>query len=574
MTRRPWIPLALALLLTACGAPGEAPPPPADAVATWDGGGLTLAEIETAFAEARTPACVAARRRGGGLDDLLPCYRELAEGLALERLVLAEVDDLDSAIDDLENAGELRRHAFLELHQRKLRDEIEIGDGEIETRFQSDREQYRRPGRLTLHNIFRRHRDPDKPQETAAFLAALKERFLAGETWSELARAHSDSETRLRGGLVGGVEEGKLPARLERVAFALEPGGVSEAIPVAGGAVLLHVTNAAPGRELSLDEARGRIRRQLVAERIELANQERIAGREPPPGSVILDRDELVAALDAGDPERVVFDLAGERLTAGELKVIVRLGPDARAAELDAEGRERLEAAVHRLRDRQLLYLALAGSDDAELQGSAEEHFRTEGTSAVVDALLQQEMGAIVDADPEALESYYQDNRPHYQSPLRFHLEVWDLPFGAEPPRQLQRMEDLRQRIAGGEVDLAAAAADLGGTISDLGWREFDALGAEIPRKAREYLLQADAGGLAVPYQQDDAIHLIRIAERDEPRALGYDEVAQRVREDYLERFEQEIYRQVAEARLGNLGLTFDEEAVRRLLGGESGPIR
>ncbi len=567
--RRPWIPLVL--LLAACGGGPEEPVAvPADAVAAWQGGGLGLSEIENAFADARTPACVAARRRGGGLEDLLPCYRQLAEGLALERLVLAEIDDLDSAIDGLENAGELRRHTFLELHQRRLRDEIEIeiDDGEIETRYENDRERYRRPGRLTLHNLFRRHRDPVKPQETEAFLAELKKRFLAGETWSELARAHSESETRLRGGLVGGVEEGKLPTRLERIAFALEPGGVSEPIPVSGGAVLLHVTNVVAGAELSLDEARRQIRRQLLSERIAAANETKIGGREPPAGSVVLAGDELLATLDAGDPERIVLEIAGDRLTAGELRVIARLGPEARAAELDDEGRERLEATVGQLRDRQLLYLALAESADAELQRHAAEHLRREGTSALVDALLQEEMGVIVDADPAALESYYEDNRPHYQSPLRFRLEVWDLPFGVDPPGQLRRMEELRERVAVGELELAAAAGELGGTVGDLGWREFDALGDEIPRKAREYLLQATAGGLAVPYQQDDALHLIEITERDEPRSLDYDQVAERVRADYLERFEQEIYRQVLGARLAAAGFVFDDDAVRRLLGG------
>ncbi len=566
--RRPWI--LLALLLAACVGGSEEPnPPPAEAVATWEGSGVTLPEIETAFAAARTPACVAARRRGGGLDDLVPCYRELAEGLALERLVLAEVDDVDAAIAQLESYGELRRQVFLELHRRRLRDEIEIGDAEIEARYEASREEYRRPGRLTLHNIFRRHRDPRKPEVTTAVLAGLRDRFLAGETWNELARQYSQSETRLRGGLVGAVAEGDLPPRLERIAFGLEPGGVSEPIAVRGGAVLLHVTDVVAGAELGVDEARRQIRRQLLVEKIERANAERIAGREPPAGSVVLAGDALVAALDAGEPERVVYELAGDRLTAGELRALARLGPGTAAVGLDDDERERLDEIVQERRDRQLLYLAVAESADVETAAEAEDRLREAGRSALVDGLVRGEMEALVDADPEALRSYFDDNRPRYQSPLRFRLRTWDLPFGADPPGQLRRMEELRERVAAGELDLAAAAAELGGTIEDLGWRDFDALPDEIPPKARQYLLQAGTGGLSVPYQQDEAIHLIEIADREEPRPLEYADVAERVRDDYLERFERQLYRRVADERLAAAGFAFDEEAVRRLLAGD-----
>ena len=557
--------LPLILLLAACSGGGEPTAPPADAVATWEGGSVALPEIESAFAETRTPACAAARRRGGGLDDLLPCYRELAEGLAVERLVLAEVDDLDAAIGRLENADELRRQAFLGSYTRRLLEELEVDDAEIEAYFEEHREEYHRRGQLTLHNIFRRHRDPRKQGETMAFLSELRERFLAGETWSELARRYSQSETRLRGGLVGRVEEGQLPPRLDKIAFGLEPGGVSEPIAVAGGGVLLHVTDVVEGAEPGLDEMRGPIRRRLLSEKIERANEERIAGREPPAGSVVLAGDELVAALDAGDPERVVLEIAGDRLTAGELRELAVLGA---AAELDEAGRERLETIVRQRRTQQLLYLALAESGGGELAEEAEEHLRRRGRSAVVDRLLEDEMESLVDADPEALRSYFDDNRPHYQSPLSFRLRVLDLPFGADPPAQLRRTEELRERLAAGELDLSAAASELGATVHDLGWQDFDALGGEIPPKARQYLLQADAGGFSVPYQQEDAIHMIEILERREPGPLEYEEVAQQVRQDYLERFEQELYRRLADARLGAAGFAFDEAAVRRLLTG------
>lgn len=564
-----WVPL---VLLTACG--GETPPaaPPADAVASWHGGALGFAEVESAFAGARTPACRRARRVGG-LEELVPCYRELAEGLALERLVLAEVDDVGEALAELgEDAELLRRQILLQLYLRRLRDEIEVGDAEIEARFAADRERYRRPGRLTLSNIFRRHEDPSHPEQTEAFLRRIKERFLAGETFDALAREVSQSETRLRGGLVGLLTEDALPERLRRVAFGLADGEVSDPVRVRGGAVLLYVQGVVDGADPALAEVRERIRGELTSERVEAAVAERVVGREPPPGSRVLPADELLAALDGDDPEAAALEIDGARVSAGQMRQLAGLEPAERAAGLDEEGRERLAEVYRQQLERQLLGLELVDSAAPELREEAEDRWREAAASRLTDARIRGEMERLLDGDEASLRSYFEDNRHHYQSPLRFRLRKWNLPFGADPPAQLQRLERLRARLAAGELDLPAAVAELGGEVEDLGWREFDALEGEIPDKARTYLMELGQPGFTVPYQQDDALHLIQLEAREDPRPLEYEEARERVREDYLARFQQDLYRQARDARLAAAGFSFDEAAVRRLLVPEATP--
>ncbi len=562
-----WIPLVA--FVFACGGGADKSPASADAAASWDGGALTLADLESAFAEARTPACRAARRSGGGLEDLVPCYRELAEGLALESLVLAEVEDVDAAVAGLEGYGELRRGTYLAAYQRRMLEETEVADEDVAAHFEADRERYRRPAQLQLWNIFRRHEDPARPEVTQAFLAGLKERFLAGETFEALAREYSHSETRLRGGQVGAVREGRLPRHLEDIAFALDDGAVSDPVAVAGGGVLLHVKNVVAGGDASLEEARGRIRRELRTRRIDAVISERVEDREPPPGSVLLTADELIEALDGGEAELVVQDIGGDRLSVAQMRQLAGLGASARADDLDAEGRDRLAELYHRQRERRLLALELLDSAADELRQEAEDALLRAAVAALVDERLQREMASPDAVDAETLRSYFEDNRSHYQSPLRFRLEVWDLPFGAAPPRQLARMEALGERLAAGELTLEAAVGELGGTVSDLGWRDFDELGDKIPAKARQYLLQAAEGGYSVPYQQDDAIHMIRIAERQEPRQLEYGDAAERVRADYLERFQQELYRRFAEARLDAVSFVCDEDHLRGMLAPE-----
>jgi len=576
--RRPII-LAAAVLLACCGRHEDAA---LDTVATWNGGAVALAAVEEAVAESRTPACVKTRRAAGGgsLDELVPCYREAAEALVLEALVLAEVD-VDAAVAAfVESEPQLTRHVYLETWLGRVREEIEIDDAEVAAYYETHRERYRRPAQRTVSNIFRRHQEPSRREETMAFLRQLKARYEAGETFAALAREHSHSETRLRGGLVGRLSEGRLPKRLEQIAFGLGEGEISDPIAVRGGGVLLHTTGVVEGAEFSLDEVRDSVRRQLRAEKVSERRRRRVAAAEVPEGSLVLATDELLAVLDQAFPpgddegaaERPVLVIGDQILTAGEMRQLAGLTPEVRAAEADEESRRRMVEIYEGQRELLLLVADLVASTDAadaELRREAEEQLRRDAVAGIVDERLREGMWRLVDADPEKLRGFYEDNRPHYQSPLRFKLHLWTVPFGADPPRQLKRMEELEGALAAGAADLEVAAAELGGSVRSLGWRELRELAGDMPRKARDYLLQTEAGGFSVPFQQDQSLHLLWVEERREPRPQSYEEVTERVRDDYFERFEQQLYRQVVDERLATAGFRFREDAVRRLLAPE-----
>ncbi|MEM7582830.1 MAG: peptidylprolyl isomerase [Acidobacteriota bacterium] len=567
-----WVALfSIGAFLGSCGAAPAPRETAADAVATWQGGAISLSELESAFAEARGRACRKARR-SGGVEELVTCYNELAETRAIEQLILAEVDDVDAALAELQGYRSLRRLAYVDVFLRQERDAIEIEDAEIVRQFEADPERFRRPATLQLSNIFRRHEDPQQPEATLEALRQLKARFEAGETFEALAREASHSETRLRGGLVGQVEQGDLPARLDEAAFALEEGEVSEPILVRDGAVLLQVRHVAAGFEPVLDQARGILRRELVTHQLERLVSQRVADREPPTGSVVLELDELVEALDRGDPDHTVLDIDGDRMNASELRTVAGLGSGA-AAELDAEGRDRLAELYFRQKEERLLALELVENADSDQAEAAELTLRTQAVVQLVAERLQAALEAVVAEDEEALREYFDDNSHHYQSALRFDLEVLSVPFGDDPPSQLRRLEALRERLVAGESDLAAAAADLGGTIEALKWREFNELSGNIPNKARAYLMEAGAERFGVPYQQDDALHLIELLGRNEPAPLEYEAAAEQVRADYLERFGQELYRQHVEQRLAAVDYRFDEAALRAMLNEAAGTI-
>ncbi len=579
--KRCWI--SIAMLLCACGgepesdrgtggAPAGDEARSAEAVATWQGGSLAFAEIEEKVPAARTPACLKARHNAGGgsLDELLPCYQDVAQGMALERLILAELEDVDRAIEELEIYPNLRRQALLEAHLRRSRQAIEITDAEAEAYYEANQERYRQPASLNLSNIFKRHDDPQEPEATVAFLNTLKERFLAGETFESLAREHSESETRLRGGEVGRVTEGQLPPALAKVAFSLGEGEVSDPIRVRGGAVLLYTRNVLEGLELSLGEVRRSIINELRNQRLEEEISERAAGREPPPGSTTLAPDDLVAALDGDDPELVVLEIGEMPLTAGQLRAVAGLGPAAAAADLDDDGRQRLTEVYQAQMNRRFLLHDLLEAEDPELLDEAQELARERGRAQLLDGRLRDQIWQLIDDDPEKLRRYWEDNRHHYQSSPRFKLWRWRLPLDADPPQQLRRMEELQRALVAGTLDLTAAAGELGGTVEDLGWREFNALGEELTQKAQTYLLEIGDSGFSVPYQDDEALHVLWLEQREEPRELSYEEAQERVRNDYFARFQKELYDRARDDLLSSHGFAFDQQAVRRLVAPEA----
>lgn len=542
-----------------------------DIAAGYTTGSIQIEQIESEFASARTPACMTVKSSpgGGSVDTLIPCYREVAEAIAIEDIVLADIPDRALALSELDdNFVEQRNTVLLTSWSRQLAEQVEVTELEIEQFFNEHSDELKTPRRFSLYNIFRRHRNPDNPDETIEFLLGLKSRIEAGETFASIARAHSDSETRLRDGAVGSLTEQQLPQRLREYTATLENGELSEPIKVNGGAILIKIEGATPAIEPDLERHRNGISNRLTEEKTQAAIDTRLADQQFPADALIYAGEELLNRLDSEDAYQLVFDLGGQQLTIAEFREMVGLKAGDIAADLPDDNREMLLEFYAQLQRRRLLLISLLASDDAEimkLREQAGQPLEKERLTYLVDKQLQTDMWRSVDQKTAGLERFFKDNSHHYQSPLKFKLQVWHLPFDDNPSRQLASMELLRIEIEQGEQTLASAALGLGGSVEDLGWREFTEL-SDLPQKARNYLLQAKTGGYSIPYQQDETIHMIWLENRLEPEALEYDAVKERVREDYYTRFERKLYLEAVEQRLAAANFVFSDDNVKRWL--------
>ncbi len=550
-------------------APPPAPAPPPDAIATWRGGQLGLADIESRLAGQNTPACQVMRQSQGTLDEVVECYREVAETIAIERLVLAEIDDLETAIDQLlVEEPELERNTLLGLYFEALGRTITIEEQQLEAYFGSHPGEFRQPSRITLLSLFRRHEDPAFPENTIKLLKELRDRIETGESFSDIAEQYSHSETRLKGGWIGLIEEGDLPPNLEKAAFALDDGELSDPIRVKGGAVLLQVRDSDPGFDIPYNEAKASIEGRLRAERMEEIVTQKLAELPQPEGAMILGRDELMAAVDGSGP---VLKLGSVDLDAEEFKSMAGLHPLDRVSDQEQEFQDALfELYQRRVRRARLHHLILESDnpEDQKIRVEASEALEAAAPTLLVDRHLNREMEESSSISQEDLKSYFYDHRAIFQSKLRFRLRLWRCPYGPNPPQQMARLEGLYRALSSNEIELEQAVEQLGGELEDLGWRSLDELPSNVPWKLPELLARVHSGEFTSPFRQDDAFFLAAVEEREEPRLLSFDEAADAVRREYLGRHGQEIYRQIVQERLRAQAFEFHETTCRHLLAG------
>ena len=91
----------------------------------------------------------------------------------------------------------------------------------------------------------------------------------AGEDFGELARKHSTGPTREAGGDLGRVSRGDMAAEIEKVAFALPAGGISDPMPAPnGGLRILRVVEKTEGRVVPFAEVKDEIVRRMGIARV------------------------------------------------------------------------------------------------------------------------------------------------------------------------------------------------------------------------------------------------------------------------------------------------------------------
>jgi len=333
---RPWTLLllpALSLLLAA-GAPGEVLE---RVVAKVNGDIVTLSEFQ-----ARQVAAVQA---AGGLnsderierflrennarilqeaiDDLLlvqkaqemgmrlrPDYiNDIIENIKKENNIQSD-DDLQQqlrregmSLDDLKRNIE-RSIMKRQLLSHELEAKIAVSEDDVRADYEARRAEYDRPGSLHLQEIV------VKTQSGSQALAGdLVRRARAGEDFAEMARAYSSSPTRSSGGDLGQLRKGDLAPDIEKVAFALPVGGVSDPLPTPEGFRILKVVEKTEATQVPFEDVKADIQKRLSGDRTEREYEAYMEGLRK---AAIIDIRVREVPLQATVPDTPSLGMPGE----------------------------------------------------------------------------------------------------------------------------------------------------------------------------------------------------------------------------------------------------------------------
>jgi parvulin-like peptidyl-prolyl isomerase len=163
-------------------------------------------------------------------------------------------------LDDLKRNIErsiLRRQVLA----RELEPKLAVTDADARADYDARQEEYVKPPAVKLQEIL------VPPAGGVTRAREIVARARVGEDFAALARTYSASHTGAGGGDLGWLAKGEMNARIEKVAFSLDPGQVSDPIPAGSSFLILKVVETRPGHTTPFEEVREEIRKRLAQER-------------------------------------------------------------------------------------------------------------------------------------------------------------------------------------------------------------------------------------------------------------------------------------------------------------------
>ena len=151
--------------------------------------------------------------------------------------------------------------------EREIRPKIEATESELQAEYERLKAtEFTKAPTVTLQEILVKEDAEGSPSPARSW-----RRRGPARTSPRSPRAYSAAPSRAHGGEVGQLSQGELNPELEKVAFGLPVGSVSDPLPVEGGYRILKVTAKTSGSVTPYDAAKDKVRDRLMMARFEKA---------------------------------------------------------------------------------------------------------------------------------------------------------------------------------------------------------------------------------------------------------------------------------------------------------------
>src|SRR6266545_2954788 len=194
--------------------------------------------------------------------------QEVIDGIKKDNKIESEAQFQEQLAREGMTLEDLKRNIERSIVRRQIlsRDvEGKITVSESEARADYDRKiaDYTKPPTVSLLEILVKDEGADPLARAREILARAR----GGEDFASLARIYSASPTKSTGGDLGRLAHGDLNPELEKIAFALPVGAISDPIPSGGGYRILKVTEKTEGSVVPFDQAKEAIKQRVMHER-------------------------------------------------------------------------------------------------------------------------------------------------------------------------------------------------------------------------------------------------------------------------------------------------------------------
>jgi len=189
-----------------------------------------------------------------------------------------EATDAETAAYFEEHKNELKvpdkrkvRYALVDM--QAIRTRTQISPQDILRSYEDNQQQYSTPEQVRASHILLKTEGKDEAvvkKEAEDLLAKIK----AGADFAQLATKHSqDESSAVKGGDLDFFPHGKMVPEFDKVAFAMQPGQVSDVVKSQFGFHIIKVTEKKPATTKSLEEVKAQIEDQLKWERAQAEAQ-------------------------------------------------------------------------------------------------------------------------------------------------------------------------------------------------------------------------------------------------------------------------------------------------------------
>lgn len=175
------------------------------------------------------------------------------------KISLEELNEYFESHKDKYQLPERRSVNYLFFNPKDYEADANITDAEIKDYYNRNERRYRTGKQVKARHILLKIEEGMSPEDQEKRLNEAKElleKIKAGEDFAELAKAHSDCPSSIRGGDLGYFGRGKMDPAFEKAAFTLDKGGVSDIVKSSFGYHIIKVEDIKPEHLKSLDEVR------------------------------------------------------------------------------------------------------------------------------------------------------------------------------------------------------------------------------------------------------------------------------------------------------------------------------